>query len=37
MENNTEVEYQQSPQGELDVCYVMQKAVSEGFCKRLIE
>lgn len=37
MEDNTQVEYQQLPQGELDVCYVMQKAVSEAFCKRLIE
>jgi len=37
METNTEIEYQAINQGELDVCYVMQKAISAGFCEKLIE
>jgi hypothetical protein len=37
METNTEIEYQAPNQGELDVCYVMQKAVSNAFCEKLIE
>ena len=37
METNTEIEYQATNQGELDVCYVMQKAVSNAFCEKLIE
>jgi predicted 2-oxoglutarate/Fe(II)-dependent dioxygenase YbiX len=37
METNTEIEYQATNQGELDVCYVMQKAVSDAFCEKLIE
>ena len=37
METNTEIEYQAINQGELDVCYVMQKAVSDAFCEKLIE
>jgi predicted 2-oxoglutarate/Fe(II)-dependent dioxygenase YbiX len=36
METNTEIEYQATNQGELDVCYVMQKAVSDAFCEKLI-
>jgi len=37
METNTEIEYQAPNQGELDVCYVMQKAVSDAFCEKLIQ
>jgi hypothetical protein len=37
METNTEIEYQATNQGELDVCYVMRKAVSDAFCEKLIE
>jgi predicted 2-oxoglutarate/Fe(II)-dependent dioxygenase YbiX len=37
METDTEIEYQATNQGELDVCYVMKKAVSDAFCEKLIE
>jgi PKHD-type hydroxylase len=37
METNTEIEYPQTNQGELDVCYVMQKGVSDAFCEKLIQ
>jgi predicted 2-oxoglutarate/Fe(II)-dependent dioxygenase YbiX len=37
MENNTEIKYQETKQGELDVSYVMKKAVSDAFCEKLIE
>jgi predicted 2-oxoglutarate/Fe(II)-dependent dioxygenase YbiX len=36
METDTQVEYQATNQGELDVCYVMQKAISDAFCEKLI-
>jgi predicted 2-oxoglutarate/Fe(II)-dependent dioxygenase YbiX len=37
METNTEIEYQATNQGELDVSYVMKKALSDAFCEKLIE
>jgi predicted 2-oxoglutarate/Fe(II)-dependent dioxygenase YbiX len=37
MENNTEIKYQETKQGELDVSYVMKKAISDAFCEKLIE